>query len=307
MNPDWMEESVQISYGVPHEIHTGYYPSEANPKYRIVQYQDGPAAQNKDVFLKYDRALPGSIAATCSFKSGNYLSRLENVLGRENVYWTYGPTVPQTYPNHDSFAQPNLLWAYRNFCTYAARDPAGMAKLFGKVADYFRADTNLRLVMLVQPRDAASAKAINADCRAFFFSFPFTAALNPFLERVEVHTALDWCGVLQLMSKTKLIVSPAEPLGGPPFEAASYGIPTVFERSTNPFVTTAGHALFPEVLRVPAGFSQPFFNQLDRLVSDSAFYYKHGGAYRRFVDQHATYAAYVNKLEEIATQRGWNR
>lgn len=307
MNPDWMEESVQISYGVPHEIHTGSYPPAAKPKYRIVQYQDGPSQQKKDTFLRYDRALPGSIAATCSFKSGSYLSRLQKVLGKDNVYWTYGPTVPQVFPAHDSFTQPNLLWAYRNFCKYAEHDRKGMTTLFGKVADYLRSDTNAKLVMLIQPLTAEQATAISQDCRAFFLSFSFTNALQPFLDRVEVYTALDWCQVLQLMSETKLIISPAEPLGGPPFEAASYGVPTIFERNTNPFIETKGNLLFPEVLRAPAGFSKPFFTQLDRLNSDSAFYHKHGNAYRNFVDQHATYEAYVNKLEEIATQRGWNR
>lgn len=307
MNPDWMEESIQISYGVPHEIHTGYYPPEAKPKYRVVQYHDGPSSATKDTFLKYDRELPGSIVATCSFKSGAYISRLQKVLGGQNVEWTFGPTVPRVYNDHDGFQQPNLLWAYRNFCTYADNDPRGMKTLFAKVADFLRQDTNARLVMLIQPHNAQSAEAIAKDCRAFFLSYSFTKPLTPYLDRVEVLTAIDWCQVLDIMSKTKMIISPAEPLGGPPFEAASYGVPIVMEQNTNPFLESPRNPMFPEVLMAQRGCSGQFFNQLERLFSDSAFYHKHGDAYRTFVEQRATYGAYVRKIEEIAAKRGWGQ
>lgn len=305
IHQEWMDESIQISYGVPHEIYTGHYPDNCDPKYRIVQYQDGPSEQTKDTFLKYDRRLPGSIVATCAFKSGNYLARLERTLGKQNVEWHYGPTVPEIFPDHDSCSQTNLLWAYRNFCAYAERDPNGMRKLFNKVAGYMKESPDARLVMLVQPSSHANSLLINKDCRGYFFNFPFTKALTPYKDRVDVLTAINWYEVMEIMSKTRLVISPAEPLGGPPFEAASYGIPIVLESTTNPFCITGGAKLFPEVLTAAHGISPQFFNQLDRLNSDPAYYRKHGNAYRNFVGQHATYESYVNKLEDIAKQRGW--
>ncbi len=306
MNTSWMDESIQISYGVPHEIHTGVYPPEATPKYRVVQYQDGPTASTKDKFLRFDKQLPGSIVATCSFKSGAYLKKLQNVLGSENVEWTYGPTVPQVYKEHDAFTQPNMLWAYRNFCKYANSRPTEMQKLFGIVADNLKNNPEMKLVMLVQPHTQEEAVRINKDCREFFFSFGFTKQLSPYKDRVEVHTAIDWIDVLDIMSKTKLVISPAEPLGGPPFEAASYGVPIVLEHRTNPFIETNGRLMFPEVLTSAPGLTNQFFNQIQKLQTDSAFHHKHGNAYRSFVDGHATYSAYVRKLEEISKKRGWS-
>jgi hypothetical protein len=180
-----------------------------------------------------------------------------------------------------------------------------MRKLFGIVADDLKNNPEHRLVMLVQPLTADEAVRIKQDCRAFFFSFDFTKQLQPYGHQIEVYTAIDWLQVLDLMSKARLIISPAEPLGGPPFEAASYGVPTVLERSTNPFVERGGHLLFPEVLTAPKGFSGQFFDQLQRLQTDVAFHQKHGRAYQSFVDSHATYGAYVRKLEEISKKRGW--
>jgi hypothetical protein len=304
MNLDWMGRSIQISYGVPHQIYTGYYPPEANPKYRIVQYQDGPTGSACDNFLKYHRQNPKSIVATCSFRSGNYLARLENALGKENVEWHFGPTVPGVQEEHDSFNQKTFLWAYRNFCKYADDNPNGMRKLFNKISDYMRVDSDYKLVILAQPHNETSQKALQGDCKAWFFSFPFSSELKKYKDRVEVLTNIHWCEVLELMSKTKLVISPAEPLGGPPFEAASYGIPMLLEQSTNPFIDDKKTPMFSNLITVQKGLSDSFFNKLDQLF-DSNYYRTCGNSYRSFVKKHATYESYVNKLEQIAQKRGW--
>lgn len=305
MRLDWMQESIQITYGVRHEIYTGNYPAEAAPKYRVVQYQDGPTTANKEAFLKYDRISPGSIVATCSFKAHGYVQKLENIIGKDNVVWTYGPTVPKVFYEHNSFEQPNMLWAYRNFCSYAKNDPNRMKQLFGFVANTLQADPTMKLVMLIQPQNTQEAAEIAKDCRSFFFSFGFTRELAPYKDRVEVYTAIDWVQVLAIMSKTKLIISPAEPLGGAPFEAASYGIPTILEPTINPFVEHDSSPMFPEVLTAGKGLTPQFLNQLARLQVDREFYRKHGDAYRRFVGSNATYSTYVAKLEAIKKERGW--
>ena len=307
MNLDWMDESIQISYGVPHEIHTGVYPAEANPKYRVVQYHDGPTEATKDTFLKYHRNNPGSIVATCCFKSGAYIQKLQNVLGRENVEWTYGPMLPTVFENHDSFSQPNLLWAYRNFCSYADLDPHGMEQLFGRVAGYMRSNPALRLVILAQPHNEISKAALEGDCKAWFLNLFSAREMKVLADRVDVLTNIHWHQVLDIFSKTRLVISPAEPLGGPPFEAASYGIPIVLERSTNPFVDESGCPLFNGLLSASHGFSNEFFNLLDQLYHHQEFYQSHGNLYRSFVKQHATYETYINKLDEIAKKRNWDK
>jgi hypothetical protein len=305
MNLDWMDSSIQMSYGVPHEIHTGVYPAEANPKYRVVHYHDGPSEQTKDTFLKYDRQRRGSIVATCSSKSGHYVSRLESTLGRENVEWVCGPSVPCVFEEHDPINQPNLFWVYRNFCKYADNDPAGMRRLFNQVGDYLRSNQELRLVVLAQPHNEISKAALDGDCKQWFLNFPFAHHLRSYSDRIDVLTNIPWSQVLEIMSKTRLVISPAEPLGAPPFEAGSYGVPVVLGQGTNPFQDGAGNAYFSEVIRAPEGLSGQFFDLLDRLYSDSSFYHNSGNAYRTFVKGHATYKAYVEKLEDIQKRRGW--
>lgn len=305
---EWLDESVLMSYGVPGNIITGYIPERAfDSKYKIVQYQDGPAkgSQADSTFLKYHKNNPGSIVATCSFKAWVYLQRLEETLGKENVEWVYGPTVPQVFENHDSFNQTNLLWAYRNFCSYADNDHKGMQTLFNKIRDYLNSNTNLTLTILAQPNNESSKEALSGDCHSWFFTLPFSGALLPFKDRIKVKTNLHWYEMLELFSKTKLVVSPAEPLGGNPFEAGSYGIPMILEQQTNPFVDSNSNSLFPEVLTAPRGINNQFLEKLDNLFFDSVFYNKHGSAYRNFIKQHATYEAYVNKIEEIGKKRGW--
>lgn len=305
MNLNWMDESIQISYGVPHEIHTGYYPPEANPKYRIVQYHDGPSQQTKDKFLRFHKDRPGSIVATCSFKTGSYLSRLQSVLGAENVEWHFGPTVPCVYEDHHSFNQNTLLWAYRNFCRFADENPSGMERLFNKVADWMNKNHELKVVILAQPHNEISKAALDGNRPAWFFNFGFSRPLKKFADRVEILTNQHWCDVLDLYSKTKVVISPAEPLGGPPFEAASYGIPMILESRTNPFIEGNGNPMFNGLISVAQGFSNDFFNYLDRLFHDQSFYNNHGNAYRSFVKQHATYASWVSNVESIVQKRGW--
>ncbi len=301
MRLDWMKESIQVSYGVAHEIYTGHYPAEANPKYRVVQYWDGPTNETKDSFLKYHREDPGSIVATTSFKSWHYLSRLEMILGRENVEWMYGPMVPEVFEDHDSFNQPCLFWAYRNFCDYVKNDPLGMRALFAMVGDYLRQNHDLKLVILVHGSDVPPK-----NLKTWFLDFSFATSLKPQSDRIDVVTGLHWSEMLDLFSKTRLVISPAGLLGGPPFEAASYGVPVVLSNEVNPFIDSNRNALFSGVLSAPQGISREFLSHLNRLYGDSDFYHQLGNAARAFVKQHATYEAYIRGLEGIAVKRGWS-
>lgn len=305
LNMDWVEQSVQISYGVASEIYTGAYPAGLNPKYRLVQYYDGPTQETRDTFFKYAKNAPGSIVATTAFQAGLQSSRLKQVLGAENVEWVAGPTVPCVHWDHCSFEQTGLLWAHRNFVGLAEHQTNEMKKLFSLVASWLNTDPALEVVMLVTWPSIEIGNRFKQDGLDYFFSFACTTPLTPFKDRVKVHTSKHWIEVLEIMSKTKLVISPAEQFGGPPFEAGSYGIPSILQRQVNPFVSENGQPLFPEVLGVQQGASQEFLNTLERLHTDRDFYCKHGNGYRKYIDKYATYAAFVARLEEIATRRGW--
>lgn len=301
---DWLHESIMMSYGVNANFYTGYIPDEAlTSKYKIAHFHDGPTNETKDNFLKYHYQNPGSVVATCSFRAWTYLSRLKEVLGEENVEWVCGPLVPNTSPLHTPFKQNTLLWVFRNFCNYLNDEK--MPALFSKIYDYLNSDPTLKLVIVAQPNNEETNKALQGDCHSWFFTLPFSQILRPYANRVEVKTHLHWHEMFKLLGQTKLVVSPAEPLGCTPFEAGSYGIPMVLEQKTNPFVDQSSTPLFDGVLTAPAGISPQFLDKLDKLFYDESFYNKHGNAYRDFVDQHATYDAYIRKVDEIAAKRGW--
>ena len=101
------------------------------------------------------------------------------------------------------------------------------------------------------------------------------------------------------------MISPAEPLGCTAFEAAIYGIPVIVNNQVNPFMTENYGTFFPEVLTSDRSVSDTFLGLLNQLQNDHMFYRKHGDAYRTWVKNHASYAAYVRGIEEISAQRGW--
>jgi hypothetical protein len=114
-------------------------------------------------------------------------------------------------------------------------------------------------------------------------------------------------GLWDIWENTKAIISPAEPLGYPPYEAAMFGIPTILRKDTHPFQDGSGGVLFPEILTAPSSslINTTFLSTLDKIVKDSSFYKKYGNAYRTHVNNTATYAAYIKQLDAIVAKRGW--
>lgn len=302
INKDWLAESRMITYGVPATTNIG----DVRAKNYIVQYLDGPSHQTKDEFLKFDREKPGSIVATCSFKSWVYIKRLKDVLGEENVEWVQGPTVPFVVDGADNHKQTYLLWSYRNFEKFTREDPVGLDRLFGVIAGYLKEDPSLRLGMVINPDRPETHAAIQADKMGWFFNLHPIRNVRPYMDRVDIFYNIHWHQMMDLMSKTRLIISPAEPFGGPPFEAAMYGIPSVLGHESNPFIDSVRNPQFDELLTAPQGkICDPFLQKIDRLFRDHTFYRKHGDGYRAHVKQYATFEAYVRQIEEIAKKRGW--
>lgn len=307
VNQEWVNDSIQISYGVDKKIYTGYYPDGLDPKYRIVQYFDGPTEKTKDSFFQYDRKNAKSIICTHSFKAWEYERRLENVLGKENIEWVIGPTVPFVVDEADNFRKPILFWSYRNFISYVVDYPTEMKKLFDKLFSYMKEDPTLQLKILIHfSHGELYRNEIYADPIGWFLNLPFGKQFSTYKDRIELVWHLDWFKILEIQKETCLNIAPAEPLGGPPFEAGMYGIPMIFQNEINVFQDRNRNLCFPEVLQAPRGINDSFLTFLDQLRYDKDTYHKYGNACRNFIKQNATYEAYVNKIKSISEKRGWS-
>lgn len=302
---EWLDDSIMITYGVPARTHIG----DTRAKYYMVQYLDGPTMQTRDEFLKFNREKPNSIVAMCGFRSFHWLNTLQGVLGHENVEFVEGPAVPYVVDSNN-FDKPYLFWAYRNFYDYIDRESSNMEILFYKINSFLQGDPNLRVALLVHPWGAKRdelMRAMAGDRSAWFKSLSIGGILGANADRVDIFSELNWHEMLDLMSKTRLIISPPEPLGGPPYEASMYGIPIVLCEDTNPFQDSGRTPFFPELLRVPPRtISNQFINELEHLFRDYNYYSAHGNAYRNYTRDHATYDAWIKQIDLIAQKRGWH-
>jgi hypothetical protein len=294
---EWLDNSLMITYGVPQRTHI----YDVKAKYNMVHYLDGPDDKTKTEFFSHK-----NIVATCNFKSWEYFKRLVATLGQENVEWIGGPAVPYVIENTDNFNQKYLLWSYRNFIPYATNEPLRMQILLSKIRDYLKSDSKLELVILAHAIHQEQQLAMNSSMKDWFFSYSFTKELKEFQDRIHIKTNLNWHQMIDIFKQTKLIISPPEPLGGPPFEAAMFGIPTLVCKDNNPFQESNGTPFFPELLKVnPKTIGNDFLQSLDKLFYDKTFFTKHGNSYRQWVKNNATYAAYVRQVDEITSKRGW--
>jgi hypothetical protein len=294
VNSDWQDDSLLITYGVVQNPHI-----TQRAKYYMVQYVDGPDEKHKDLFLRYR----GNIVATCSFLSWEYIDRLQNVLGKENVEYVPGPMVPKVY-NSDNFNQKYLTWSYRNFNYFARDKHQEMERLMSWVSEQMNKDKHLRLAITVGSWDPSQITNIKTQARDLVLSYSFMNCIDK--DRLDVFAQLHWYEMLNLFSQTKLIISPAEPFGGPPFEAAAYGIPTIVNEETNPFQDKQRNPLFSGLIRHPKQIDDSFLNKLTDLYRDHSYYRSIGDNYRDYVKNNATYSAFVGHIDNLCKVRNWS-
>lgn len=299
---EWLDDSVLITHGIMRNPHI-----TSRAAHYVVQYHESPDAEHRHKFLKYEQEQPGHIIATTTSPADHYHGRLIRNLGAEKVEMVVGPVVPRVYSDADNWRKPIFLWSYRNFYTIARETPQTMTPIFSKVREWLEKEPNTRLVIIVGSWEHQELGHDPAPevMKKWAFTYPFMNQLAPYANRVDVRANLPWHKVIDILKETRLIISPAEPLGCPAFEAGMFGIPTIVNQDINPFQSDDRKPFFPEVLVSPRKGPGAFLNQLERLYQDPVFYHIHGNAYRDYVGDNATYGAYVARMNEIFMKRGW--
>ena len=129
------------------------------------------------------------------------------------------------------------------------------------------------------------------------FESPIMQILNPVRNRITVAQKMGWDKILQVVSNSKLSITPtSERYGGPPAEAGAYGIPYVTDDRPTMF------GMFTD--RLCASSMQERLAIYDRLMDEHTFYRQSGDSYRKFIQTHHTYDAFIRNLFRILSERG---
>lgn len=302
-NEEWIPESVLFV----HSAGVSLYVEREDVRAFILQFHETPYGKAKDDFTRY--LGQKRIVATVASRNSYIYNKLAGPFGSDNVYHVAGAMVPYVVDGADNFRKPNVTWTYRNFKSFIEEQPNDVGNLLGFLEQYLQKEPEMRIAIIIGLWDTNQfgVKPETETMRNWALSFPVMNRFKHLHNRIDFYVNLPWHDVLDLLSETRWVVSPAEPLGCPAYEAAMFGIPTIVNRGISPFVDFNGGTLFPEVLTSERNINSHFLNILDRLQNDHTFYRRTGDVYRNYTRTNATFEAFVKQIDGIITSRGWDR
>lgn len=248
------------------------------------------------------------IALTHSFQVHCALKRLPEDL-HDLIHWLPVPAVPRVRRDIDTFLNKTFLWSARAINFRLNNILPHIVRLLDWIRDCLDTDSSLRFEVLAGEEGMGQTEA---DRWVWGFP-PFEAAFLDVREQVKIHPSIAWSEVMKIYERTKLVVNDPTAFGGPPIEAASFGIPMTGVPCSSFHTTTPRKAKWPNApeyngIPVPAfsGFvetgsanSLSLVDLLDRWHKDEGEYHRVGDAYRTFVEETYTYASFVRHLDAL--------
>lgn len=234
----------------------------------------------------------------------------------DRIRWLPVPAVPNVYWSHDSWSQKTLLWSGRAIHLYLMNALPPVLDLLDWIRARMLEDQELKFEILLGEERVDQAKA---DWWVWRFA-EFERVFKDLRSRVIIHTSRSWQEVQQAYARTKLCVNAAMKFGGPPIEAAAFGIPVACTASVSVFhgadpdakdPSQTAYPSFPEMVSVDAGGGETtmdylggrrLVDQLDVWFKNGVEYYHAGNAYRKFVDETYTYAAFLKRLDALLSE-----
>lgn len=269
-------------------------------KYYVLQFFNGPDGSASSEF----KTLLSKSPALVTYNFPRRAAQYEMGFGAENTFCIHGPAVPQVYSGTNNFKAPYLLWISKVLWAWAhdGKMVPILTKIFEWCASALKKDPALKLGFLLGVVGPLKNKT---ELEEWFWLQKFSAPLVSVKSQVEFFHAVPWNMVDTILKQTRLIVHPWLGFGGPPYETAAHGIPMILCESGHPFQGQNQQPLFPEVISVSSQYDSSFIKKLDQLFTDEQFYIKIGSAYRAFVNNNGSYAAYLSKLDNICKLKGW--
>ena len=256
---------------------------------------------------------------THSFQLNVALKRLPGDL-HDRIRWLPVPAVPSVHWDADPFTNKLFLWSARAISFKLIRPLQTIIDLLDWIRGCLKEDPELRFEVMAAEDNLQQP----ADAERYVWSFPvFEQAFRDVRSQVKIHPSLPWDEVQRIVARAKLIVNDPTAFGGPPIEAASYGIPVVGTNFSSFHTTDPATARWPGA--VDAGMVWPAFKEfvcvngtalgwggassvttgypltdhLDLWHRDPDAYRKAGAGYRQFVHDTYTYDVFVKKLDEM--------
>lgn len=312
---DWTRPSTALWQGVTGDFFGAVFIAEADPEH--VRYRSRPDAFISNAFSvmtpNAEAEIRGAISElgrqrvvlTHSFPAHIPQKRLSPDL-HDLIRWLPAPAVPYVHWDYNGFAQKTLLWSGRAIHLYL------MPPVFKPVTDLLDwiracllADRELTFEILLGEERVDQAAADH-----WVWRFPaFETVFRDLRNRVVVHTSRTWQEVQAIYARTKLCVNAAMKFGGPPIEAASFGIPVAGTSTVSVFHMADASAAEPSHTATPAfpeyvavsedSGNHRLVDQLDLWYRDEVEYRRIGNAYRKFVDETYTYAAFVRYFDAL--------
>lgn len=246
------------------------------------------------------------VALTHSFQVHVALKRLPPDL-HDLIRWLPVPAVPHVHWDNDPFPKKVLLWSARAIHFRLIQPHQTIIDLLDWIRARLVEDPEMRFEVL------ASEMGLNQSAaEKWVWGFPpFEAAFKDVRSQVVIHPSLSWSQVQAVFSRTKMCVNDPTAFGGPPLEAASFGIPVACPviglfsdaDASAPEPAYTATAAFPE-MTVWGGVGSPdYVDQLDKWFHDRDAFHSAGKAYREYVDRTYTYAAFVRHLDALPVYR----
>lgn len=234
------------------------------------------------------------------------------------IHWVPVPAVPNVRHDADHFTFKTLLWSARAIA-FRLRDPLpSILVLLDWIRSCLAEDPTLKFEVM-----ASEERMGQAEADAYVWGFEaFEHAFRSVRDQVIIHPSTAWLDVMRILERTKLVVSDPTAFGGPPIEAASFGIPVPATKCSLFHEITPEQAMwyladaeyhekptkgFPELV-VIGGFRyggddpHALVDVLDRWHRNADDYHRVGNACRRYVDETYTYASFVRRLDALIGQ-----
>jgi len=252
-----------------------------------------------EVVAQYGDRFIFSVGFPVLYRNEGAMSHLQKFLSKDNIVLLPQPGIPR--PRYkDCFDNKTLLWAWRLiFFSQITTDPGITWAL-----DKLREDDSLDLYILTgwkrnEVKDLVDGEVvwITENIEDYFWS---REEFKPYIDlrsRVVVEYSLSWGAVLDKYSEAKLLAYCGKYFGGPPLEAATFGVPFVGNSWTHgALVDCPGYLV--------ASGAEEASVLLDRLMVDREFYVEKALSYHQYAVTNYTYASFCKNIYSILEERG---